>query len=56
MLVQKRFPGDADGVGHAGDAAGNLVDLGQDRVGPLHRGGVRQLDVDEQIALVLRRG
>ena len=54
VVVRKRFPGDADGVGHAGDAAGDLVDLGQDRVGPLHRGGVGQLDVDEQVALILR--
>ncbi len=50
---EKRFPGDANGVGHAGDGAGNFVDFGQDFIGPLHRGAVRQLDVDEQIALIL---
>ena len=31
----------------------DLLDLAHDRVGPLERGGVGKLDVDQEIALVL---
>ena len=44
---------DAGGVGFV--AAGDLFDLGHDPFGALHRGGIGQLHVEDQIALVLLR-
>ena len=53
VLVRNDSPESATVWATPGMVAANLVDLGQDRVGPLRRSRVRQLDIDEQITLIL---
>ena len=51
----QRLAGDAHGVLDARRLAGDRLDLGHDALGALHRGGVGQLHVQQQVALVLLR-
>ena len=52
-LKQDRLAGDGHGVLDARGLAGDFLDAMHDPLGPLHRGGVGQLDVHQQVALVL---
>ena len=54
-LLHEGIAGHGDRVGHAGRVAGDLVDLRPALLGPLQRGGVGQLDADDDPALVLLR-
>ena len=54
-VQEQRLAGDADRVRDARRVAGQRFDAGHDPLRALHRGGVGQLHVEEQIALVLLR-
>ena len=53
--VDEAAPADGQHVSTPGVSSEDLLDLPHHRVGALERGGVGQLDVDEEIALVLGR-
>jgi hypothetical protein len=54
-VVEKRHAGDRERFGHARHAAGEPIDAVEHFAGPLHAGPVRELDRDDQVALILER-
>ena len=53
-VQEQRLAGESHGGRHAGSPGGDLTDLPHDPLGPLERGRVRKLDVDQHVAHVLR--
>ncbi len=54
-VQEQRLAGDADRVLDPGCLAGQGFDAGHDALGALHRGGIRQLHVEQEISFVLLR-